>query len=500
MLIAGGALTLLGVLFTPEIALLLGAKEALLEPSTEYLYGYFLGAIPTIMLSAMMSFIRLDGSHKLPLICIAVMSAANVALDLMMVYVFNMGMFGMALATTISYCLAVLTACNHFLKKGSALRLVMPRNICREMAQTIFTGFPTVINRLSETFKGLLLNHMLVAFVSVSAVTALNVRTTAQNLVGAIVLGISQAATPTIGMFFGEEDRTAVRDVFKATLHYGFRLVVAASALLLFFPSFFSSMLGVADGELMKLSDMAIRFYAIALPLSLFNTVLLNFYQATKRVGMSAMVCVLQSLIYTVLFALVLIRPFGANGVWAAFLLGEIFTLLTVIGCLMLKNKKAKITLDSLMMLRKDFGDDPKDRLEFSIGNSMDEVMQLSKGIYQFGRERQISEKTLHILSLCIEEMAGNVVQHAFKPGEKRWLDLSIAEKPDALIVRIRDNGAAFDPLAYLSNYHPDRYGIRMIHALAQSFEYRRSLGLNNLIIRINKKQRHLNSYPSKEG
>lgn len=113
--------------------------------------------------------------------------------------------------------------------------------------------------------------------------------------------------------------------------------------------------------------------------------------------------------------------------------------------------------------------------------------MLISSGIYKFGRNRSISKETLNMLSLCIEEMAGNVVQHAFKPGEKRWLDLTVVDKPESLIVRIRDNGAPFDPLAYLSSGAGKGYGILIIHKLAENFEYRRNMGLNNLIIHLRK-------------
>lgn len=489
VLIAGGLLTVFGVLFTPQIAAFLGAKGTLLEPSSQYLYGYFLGAIPTIMLSAMMSFIRIDGSPKLPLICIAVMSVANIVLDLLMVYVFHQGMFGMALATTISYCLAVATAFLHFLKKDSTLKFIKPKKFFGELSQTAITGFPTAISRISDTVKVMLVNNMLVAFVSVAAVTALNVRTQANNFLGAVVLGIGQATTPAIGMFFGEEDKTAMKDTLKTTIKFGLTLIFVLAAVLLIFPSFFSGLLGVHDGDIMEMSDMAIRFFAIGMPIYLVNTVLMNFYQCTKRVGIATMICVLQSLLFTVIFAFVLIHPFGANGVWLAFLLGEILTLTTVLIYVFVKNKKVSISFSSIMMLDENFGGNPKDRLELSIGNSMDEVMTISSGIYKFGQNRDIDEKTLNTLSLCIEEMAGNVVQHAFKPGEKRWLDLTIFNKPSSIIVRIRDNGAAFDPLAYLSGSTKEDFGIKMIHSLADSFEYRRNMGLNNLIINLKKEK-----------
>ena len=177
----------------------------------------------------------------------------------------------------------------------------------------------------------------------------------------------------------------------------------------------------------------------------------------------------------------------GASGVWLAFLLGEVLTLLTVVFVLFIQNRKSGFSLNSVMMLDKNFGGDPKNRLEISIGNSMEEVMMISTGIYKFGANRNLSQETRNMLSLFIEELAGNVVQHAFKPGEKRWLDLTIMDKPDKLIIRIRDNGSPFDPLAYLSAGETKGFGLLIVQKLAENMEYRRNIGLNTLIIHLRK-------------
>ena len=258
VLVIGGLITVLGMIFTPQIAVFLGAKDGLVEPSCRYLYGYFLGALPTIMLTAMMSFVKIDGSPKLPLVCIVVMSASNIILDFVMV---KMGMFGMALATTISYCLALGAAFLHFFKKTSTLRLVKPKKLFGEILQTVSTGFPTAISRISDTIKVMLLNNMMVAFVSVAAVTALNVRTQANNFLSAVVIGVGQAATPTISMFFGEEDKTAIKDTLKTTLKFGLVLALILMIVLLAFPGIFSRMLGVVDHEILSMTSMAIRVF-----------------------------------------------------------------------------------------------------------------------------------------------------------------------------------------------------------------------------------------------
>lgn len=487
VLTAGALLTVLGMLYAPGIATILGAKDVLLVPTTDYLYGFFLGTVPTILLSAMMGFVRMDGSPKLPLICISVMSGANIILDLMMVHIFHLGMFGMALATTISYYLAIATASTHFLKKDSTLRLVKPKGFFSDLSQTIFTGLPTAISRISDTVKVMLLNHMLVTYVSVAAVTALNVRTTTSNFLGAVVLGIGQAATPTIGMFFGEEDRTAVKDTLKTTMKLGLAINSVLAALLLVFPSFFAQLLGVTEEPIMRMSMLAIRLFGIGLPLQVINSILLNYYQCTKKISMATMICVLQSLVYTLLFACILVKPMGASGVWLAFLLGEILTLLTVFLVLSVKHQKLALSLNDLMMLDKTFGGDPKNRLEISIGNSIEDVMMISTGIYKFGKNRNISHAMLNTLSLFIEELAGNVIRYAFTPGEKRWLDLTIVDKPEKLIIRLRDNGSPFDPLVYLSAEGRRGFGLIIIQKMSENIEYRRSMGLNNLIIHLKK-------------
>ncbi len=489
--LAGVLLTAFGLLFTWQIADILGAKGVLRELTAQYLYGYFLGALPTIMLTALMGFIRIDGSPKLPVLCIAVMSVCNIALDLIMVLVLHKGMLGMALATAISYYIAFLVGCLHFISKRGTLKLVRVRGVAAELSATIVTGAPTAISRISDTLKVMILNNLMVTFVSVGAVTALNVRTQANNIVGALIVGIGQAVIPVVGMFYGEEDRTALRDTLKTTLKMGLVLSGAVAVVLFLFPSLLTNAFGVTEPDIREMSNTAVRLFAVGMPVALLNAILMNFYQSTRKTGLATGICLLQSLVYTVVMALILIRPLGSTGVWIAFLLGEVGTLFTVVCYVTHKNGKFSLGISAFMLLEECFGGDPKDRLELSIGNSMDEVMRIATDICEQGRDHNMDEKMLNKISLCIEEMAGNVVRHAFKPGEKKWFDVLILDKPDSVVVRMRDNGAAFDPWRYLNmasdSEEEERYGIKIISSLASQFGYSRNMGLNVLIIVLDK-------------
>ena len=489
ILVSGGILTVPGFLFAPQIAQLLGANGELFEPACNYLRGFFLGAIPTILTSALMAFVKIDGSHRLPLVCIGIMTVINIALDLAMVFVFRLGMFGVALATSISYCFAVLTALTHFNKKYCSLHLIRPRKTAKELRSLIVTGAPTAISRICDTAKITTLNHLLVLSAGAGAVAALNVRTQAYNIIGALIMGVGQALVPIAGLFYGEEERSSLHDALKESLKVGLILCILAGSLLMLFPHAFVSLLGVQDEETLHMASNAVRLFALGMPLQLINLVLMNFYQSTRSTSIASTICILQQFVFTTGFSLLLVGTLGVNGVWIAFLLGEACTILTTLLLIARKNGSFPRKASDIMLLPREFGGKTTDRLELSAGNSMEEVVRVSRSVYAFGKEHGIQGHLLNSLAICTEEIASNIVRHAFVPGKSQYLDIVILCHPDKLIIRTRDNGALFDPITFL-RMNPDsgHLGLLLTAGLADDMTYRRSVGLNNLTITLNRK------------
>lgn len=74
--------------------------------------------------------------------------------------------------------------------------------------------------------------------------------------------------------------------------------------------------------------------------------------------------------------------------------------------------------LEDFLLLPEDFGVPEEQQLSLSLENDMDKVIILSENIGRFCRKQGIDKRRTHHLSLCIEEMTGNVVQHAFTDGK----------------------------------------------------------------------------------
>ena len=109
----------------------------------------------------------------------------------------------------------------------------------------------------------------------------------------------------------------------------------------------------------------------------------------------------------------------------------------------------------------------------------------------KFCEENGFSKKTSMILSLCIEEMGGNIIRHGFSDGRQHYIYLRILAKSDEVILRIRDDCKPFNPLEHYRMTVQDEenpaknMGIRMVMKLCSSVQYLSTFGTNNLIIKI---------------
>ncbi len=90
---------------------------------------------------------------------------------------------------------------------------------------------------------------------------------------------------------------------------------------------------------------------------------------------------------------------------------------------------------------------------------------------------------------ICIEEMAGNIVDYGFNDGEKHFVDVRVIINGQQVIIRLRDDCRSFDPKKQVELYHsadPTAHiGIRLVQKIATEFHYVNVLKLNNLLIKL---------------
>ena len=107
-LVAGLLLTVVGMWLSPIMLRLMGTPETVLPNSISYFRTYFTGSLAFVLYNICMGILQATGDSKHPLQYLIISSFVNIALDLLFVGVFHMGVGAAAAATAISQLVSML--------------------------------------------------------------------------------------------------------------------------------------------------------------------------------------------------------------------------------------------------------------------------------------------------------------------------------------------------------------------------------------------------------
>jgi len=109
--------SVLGLIFSEQMLLLFGAKGAIMEPAREFFIPIII-SVPFLALCMMgNSIIRTEGKGKFAMVAMIIPAFANIVLDIIFIKWMNLGVFGSALATSISYFMCFLFVFLFFVTK-----------------------------------------------------------------------------------------------------------------------------------------------------------------------------------------------------------------------------------------------------------------------------------------------------------------------------------------------------------------------------------------------
>lgn len=105
--IIGGAIFMVAGIFLAPIALnAMGTPTDVIEYSLIYIRIYFAGMIPNMVYNIGSGILRAVGDSKRPLYFLIASCFINIVLDVVFVVAFNMGIYGVAIATVLSQCIS----------------------------------------------------------------------------------------------------------------------------------------------------------------------------------------------------------------------------------------------------------------------------------------------------------------------------------------------------------------------------------------------------------
>lgn len=322
LIFAGIFLFSLGQIFFEPMLLAFGSTEQVLPYAQIYVRIILFGIPFSVFNVGFSSIIRADGSPAYAMVSIVTGSILNIGLDALFMYGFGWGIFGVALATTlsqiVSFCISLA-----YLARMKQVRIT--RKVLRfrpDFARTICAlGFAPFANQVSMAVVQITLNNSL-TFYGAQSIYGKNIPlacagliTKVNTIMMAFVIGLAQSNQPIAGFNYGAKQYDRVRQSFRYAVTAATIFSVLAFLAFQFLPRQIIGLFGTGSEEYYQFS---IRYFRIYLMMTFANgiqPVTSNFFTAIGKAGKGALLALTRQIIF--LLPLILILPlfWGIDGI-----------------------------------------------------------------------------------------------------------------------------------------------------------------------------------------
>ncbi len=311
-------MTLFYVYLDP-ILLAFGATANTLPYAREYLQIVLIGNVFISLCYSFNNMMRASGYPKKAMITMLIGALLNIILDPVFIFVFDLGIAGVAWATVISMFVGMLFVMHHFIQDSSLIRLRkenirLNKNI---VLAIVSIGLSPFFMQVAASGVAVLLNTSLLKHGGDLAVGAYGILNSMLLIIIMTVVGLNQGTQPIIGYNYGAGNFLRVKDTFFYTVKVATIITSAGFIIGMFFPRQFASAF-TGDQELLEIAENGIRLSLIAFPLVGFQVVAGNFFQSIGQAKKAIIQSLSRQIIFLVPGLLIFPALLGLNGVWIA--------------------------------------------------------------------------------------------------------------------------------------------------------------------------------------
>ncbi|GCF95569.1 multidrug transporter MatE [Enterococcus florum] len=347
LLIVGGLIglffTIVGICFSRQLALLLGASGATVDLTTMYMRFILVMAPFFILNNLCLAFIRNDQNPQLAMKAMIFSSVFNMIFDYIFVFPMNMGMAGAALATVLSpvISLAILSTHRNFSKRRLSLSWAIPE--FGTITKSIQLGLSSFLAEMSTGVSILVFNQVLIGLGGDIAIAAYGVLANVLVVALSLFTGVAQGIQPLISRAVNRKEIQTIQKTLSFGLKTSFIMAIGLY-LILFFLKYpiISAFNRENDPLLIQLAAAGIPIFFLSLFGSSLNMVFSIFFSAIGQAKQAFALALFRGYIFLIPFVIILARICGITGAWVSLPVTEGLTLLFSLFFLRQYYKKSK--------------------------------------------------------------------------------------------------------------------------------------------------------------
>jgi len=259
------------------------------------------------------------GNNKSVLIINIIGIIINSILDPVFIYILKLGVSGAALSSLVGAFIVFVS----LLYKGRSVFTIDKENILdyAKLKEITRLGIPMSLQRVLFTIINILLARIVGSFGS-DAIAAQKIGLQIESIVYMVVGGLNGAITGFVGQNFGAKKYKRINEGYNKAIGIGITYALFVTITFIFIPEFLVKLF-IREENIINIASSYLRILGVS---QIFATVEMISNGVFTGVGLPKIPAAI-SIIYTSLripMALILIRFFDVNGIWAAITISSI--------------------------------------------------------------------------------------------------------------------------------------------------------------------------------
>lgn len=319
------------LIFAEPLLMMFGASANTLPYGLEYLRIYVIGTVFVQIVMGLNPFISAQGFPKISMLTTTVGAVINIILDPILIYGFDMGVRGAALATILAQAVSAIWVLRFLLGKKSRLHVhkynLRPR--LRVILPVLALGVSPFVMQATESLLTISFNVSLQKYGGDLAVGAMTVCASIMQVFWMPINGLTQGAQPIMSYNFGARNIDRCRKTFHMLIICCVAVTTILWGTIMLFPEL-PARLFTADAALIEKTSWALRIYLATGCLLGAQTACQQTFLALEQAGVSLFLALLRKCV--LLIPMIFILPnFFADKVFAVFLAEPVSDALAVL-------------------------------------------------------------------------------------------------------------------------------------------------------------------------
>ncbi len=319
-LILGLVATAVGLLFLPQLAVLLGATPDVVPYACSYL-RYILIATPFMMSALVLNNqLRLQGNARFGMIGIVSGAVLNIVLDPLFIFVLDLGVAGASIATAVSQMFAWgLLLWGTTRDESVHIRLAKFKPSFGCYKEIVAGGLPSLFRQAFNCVSVIMLNFAASKYApagqAASSIAAFAIVSRTTMFAFSLILGFTQGFQPVCGFNYGANKYGRVRQSYLFAFSVSAAMLTMLSALGFIFAPQIIAVFRDEDPALLAIGTAALRWQCVVFPLCTLSTSTNMLFQNIRMTFPATLLAIGRQGLFFVPAILVLPRIFGLQGV-----------------------------------------------------------------------------------------------------------------------------------------------------------------------------------------